>query len=621
MRHIIVIGGCLFLSMVLWVACSEEKTGTDQEDTAEISSIQEGKRLFVVHCSVCHEGPVQEAPRLRTLQLLSQEAIVSALSKTGVMYNQGSALTEQEHEQIAMFISETSSPSDESTVMAGLCAEEEEMDKFGAEVSNWGLGLNNHRFVSESEINADNVSQLQLKWAFAFPHASRARVQATLAGNTLFTASQHGTIYALDRESGCIRWSFQAEAEVRSALIIGQNDKGQAHRLYFGDFNANVYALDLETRQLLWKKQVDDHPVATITGSMNLYEGRLYIPVSSTEIVSALDPGYACCTFRGSVVALNAEDGSQIWKSFSIPEEPSQHGENQNGAAHMAPSGAPVWTSPTIDPKRQMLYIGTGENYSRPASGTSDAIIAMSLKDGSIQWVRQTISEDAWNGACTIPGHANCPEDTGPDADFGAPAILLRVGERDLLIAGQKSGMVYALDPDDEGKIVWQQLVGRGGIMGGIHWGMVSDGKRLFVPINDQGSYPLHPDKAIAPGVHALDPKDGSTIWATIERDRCEQVPGETCGPGISAAITATPEVIFAGALDGVLKAYDSQTGEELWAYDTKQEYQAANGVKAFGGSIDSDGPVIVGRQLFINSGYAKFRQKAGNVLLAFELK
>ena len=437
-----------------------------------------------------------KAPRLASLKMMSKDAIVAAL-QTGVMKSIGAMLSKEQHEQIASFIT-----ADEATnpiVTSGECASTKlgELKKSIASISDWGMGLENLRYIDNQQINTKNVSQLKLSWVFAFPYASRARVQPTIVGNTLFTASQNGVIYALDRLSGCIQWTYKADAEIRSAITIGYDENNQANRLYFSDFDGHVYALDLNTKQRLWKVKVDDHPVTTITGSLSLYNNRLFVPVSSLEIVSALDIEYECCTFRGSVVALNATDGTEIWKTYTIDETPKQHGTNKIGVPIIAPSGAPVWSRPTIDTARQVLYVGTGENYTHPTTNKSDAIIAMSLEDGEIQWVYQAIPKDAWNGACSIPNHPNCPENTGPDADFGAPPMLVKSRGKDLLIAGQKSGMVYALDPDNKGAVVWKQLVGRGGIMGGVHWGMATNGETLYIPINDRGTYPLHKDKPL----------------------------------------------------------------------------------------------------------------------------
>lgn len=601
------------------------KSQTKKWSTETITADVEVKEIYDTRCAMCHNGGSPEAPRIEALKLLPQERILAAF-KTGVMQNQAAMLSDKQQLALAAYISEVEEGAVGESVMKGKCAEEE-ADAYLTDfprVDNWGIGASNQRYYNgdDLQINAANVTDLKLSWVFAFPNASRARVQPTIAGNVLLTASQTGTIYALNRQTGCTLWTFQADAEIRSALVIGRDSTGKANRLYFGDFNASVYAVDLISKRLLWKQKIDDHPVATITGTLSLFEDRLYIPVSSTEVVSAVDENYACCTFRGSMVALDRTDGSIVWKSYTIDEPPREQGTNSKGVPIMAPSGAPIWTAVTIDPKRRCLYIGTGENYTRPATGTSDAIIAFSLEDGRKRWVQQTLPKDAWNGACvTLTSRANCPEENGPDADYGAPPILVQVGDKDLLLAGQKSGFVHALDPDQNGAIVWKQLVGRGGTMGGVHWGMATDGQTLYVPINDRGTYSINKEQPKVPGLHALNVADGQRLWSTIEENRCPPLSIRGCGPGLSAAITLIPEVVFGGTLDGFLKAYATDDGRELWAFDTKKNFEAVNGVKAFGGAIDSDGPVIVGNQVFVTSGYAKFGEKEGNVLLAFELK
>jgi len=542
------------------------------------------------------------------------------------MRNQAITLTDEQREAVAAYISAVDPSDATNEVVKGLCAEGnmEEETADTPKIDTWGMGHKNQRYYNQSDlkINAANVGNLTLDWVFGFPNASRARVQPTIAGNTLFTASQLGTIYALDRNSGCIRWTFQADAEVRSALVIERDSANKASRLYFSDFNAFVYALDLTTQKLLWKVKIEDHPNATITGTLSIFEDRLYVPVSSTEILESIDEKYPCCTFRGSMVALNKADGSMVWKTYTIAEAATQQGTNSEGIPIMGPSGAPIWTGVTIDTLRRLLYIGTGENYTRPVTLTSDAIMAFSLEDGGIKWVQQTMSGDAWNGACvTLFSRANCPENNGPDSDYGAPPILVNSNGKDLILAGQKSGKVTAMDPDNNGEIVWQQQVGRGGTMGGVHWGMATDEKTLFVPINDRGLYDLNKDIPKQPGMHTLNVADGKPLWATIEADRCPGFTLRGCGPGISAAITLTSEVVYGPALDGIIKAYATDDGRELWAFDAKRDYEAVNGVKAFGGAFDSDGPVVVGDQLFVTSGYAKYAEKEGNVLLAFSVK
>lgn len=591
--------------------------GNMETITAELDT----KTLFDTRCGICHGGGSLEAPTLESLKLFPKERIVYAL-KSGVMMNQSSMLTDEQHLALADYISEVDE-SEINTVIKGLCTDETTAasDNPFPQIDDWGMGSHNKRYIAETSINSSNVKNLELDWVFAFPNATRARVQPTVSGNTLYTASQMGTIYALDRHTGCIRWTFQADSEVRSALVIDRDSTGQAVTLFFSDFNASVYALNLRTKELLWKVKVDDHPNATITGTLALFEDKMFIPVSSLEVISAVDENYECCTFRGSLVSLNKSDGSLNWKSYTIDDTPSPHGHNEKGTTIMGPSGAPIWTSVTVDPVRRRLYVGTGENYSRPATGTSDAIIAFNADNGQKTWINQALADDAWNGACvTINSRANCPENNGPDADFGAPPILLNSTDGDIILAGQKSGYVYAMDPDNQGRTLWHNLIGRGGTMGGIHWGMATDGTTLYVPINDRGVYDLHKDIDPAPGLHAVDIVSGEKLWSTIEEDRCPPLTLRGCGPGLSAAITATPEVIFAGTLDGYFKAYAAKGGQELWSFDTKRAYDAVNGARAFGGAIDSDGPVIVDDQVFITSGYNRFAEKEGNVLLAFKL-
>jgi polyvinyl alcohol dehydrogenase (cytochrome) len=247
----------------------------------------------------------------------------------------------------------------------------------------------------------------------------------------------------------------------------------------------------------------------------------------------------------------------------------------------------------------------------------SDAILALSLADGSIKWVQQATAQDAWNAACTMPDGVNCPPNHGPDYDFGAPPILSTDGN--FVLAGQKSGMVFALDPDDKGKIIWQAKVGRGGIMGGIHWGMAANASTLFVPINDRDAWPADKDKPAFSGLHAIDIKTGNYKWSKIIDDRCGNV-DYVCGPGLSAAISGANDLILGASLDGTLQAFDIKTGNVLWEYNTNKPFTAVNGVAANGGTVDSGGPVIIEKQVFLNSGYAKFGEKAGNVLLCFEI-
>jgi polyvinyl alcohol dehydrogenase (cytochrome) len=500
--------------------------------------------------------------------------------------------------------------------------------------SGWGFTSNNQRYIDNEflQINQRTVSSLKLKWAFRYPRANKARSQPAITEDTIFVGSQRGKLYALDRSTGCIRWSYKTGSgwginpEIRTAISLGQAEADGQRLLFFGDFFGHAHAVDAATGERVWKVSLDDHVAATITGAPTLHEGVLYVPVSSFEVALPAIPFYGCCKFRGSVAALSAKTGATIWQTY-VSDAPSKQGRNQLMVRQYGPSGAPIWNSPTIDPKRGLLYVGTGENYSHPTTDTSDAILAMDLKSGQIKWSFQATQNDAWNMACALPGAINCPANPGLDLDFGASPVLATVSDgRDIIFAGQKNGVVYALDPDSQGKLLWSKRVGRGGALGGIHWGMTFDGQQLYVPVSDylqeipglNAPLPEDPSREKVPGLYALSPEDGRVIWSTPSIPACDN--REDCEPGLSAAPTAIPGLIFSGALDGTLKAYSAKTGQVLWQTNTAIEVDTTDGKKGKGGALDADGPVIVGNELYVNSGYKIFGEQAGNLLLVYSI-
>ncbi|MEY4268891.1 MAG: hypothetical protein RLZZ58_107 [Pseudomonadota bacterium] len=569
--------------------------------------------LFKDNCAACHDAAGSGAPTRAALEMRTPAAIANALN-TGLMRDQGKALTPADRQLLATWLGGGS-----ATLAGPRC--KGSLAFAGAPLWNrWGNGLTNSRYqpASVGGITPANIGKLELKWAFAHPGNTRARSQPAVTREAIFTGSPDGRVYALDTKSGCIWWTFDADAEVRVAPTIGVDADGRPDRLYFGDFSANAYALDARTGALVWKHAVRDHPAGMITGSPTLDGDRLYVPMSSIEIVNAADPAYECCTFRGGVTALDARTGAPLWRMYSV-DPPKTTTRNATGVQNYGPSGAPVWSPPTVDAKRGLIYVGTGENYASPAGDRSDAIIAIDHKTGAIRWVRQMRKQDAWNAACLRTGEsrANCPVEDGPDLDFGAPPILTTMADgRNIILAGQKSGMVYALDPDDDGRILWQQRAGAGGFNGGVHWGMASDGRTLYVGIADTPG-----NKAATgprrPGVHAFDVARGTPLWSRIEPFTCAERAFK-CETAISAPVTLTDGIVFAGAHNGLLRAYASGDGALLWSFDTRRDFPTINGVKGFGGSIDSAGPVVAGGMLIVNSGYDKFGEIPGNVLLVF---
>ena len=585
---------------------------------APVSSSDGGAVLFAEHCAGCHSGSIPRAPHFITFNMMSSAAVLKAMND-GVMQQQAAALSPSQRIAIAEYLSESSA----STAKAVLMCDDDTslaLDDNFSSWRGWGGDTRNHRYLTPGEagLDAKSVTKLSLKWAFAYPGATRARSQPLVHGETVFVGSQDGTVYALDLNTGCAHWTYQAGAEVRNGLSIAAVASVDAPVLFFGDFKARVHAVDASSGRAIWTKDVATHPDATITGSVKVDAGRVYVPISSSEWATAADPGYACCTFRGSVAALEAGSGDLLWNTFVIPEQPVDTGTtNSMGAKRFAPSGAPVWNSPSIDRKRGLLYVGTGESYTSPASASSDAVIAIRLEDGGIEWRQQLLSGDAWNMACFIGGGGNCPEENGPDLDIGAATILWQSAAQDLLLVGQKSGDVYALNAQQSGEIVWHRKVGRGGFAGGVHWGMSTDGDTLFVPVADTDFLGLAKG-APFPGIHALDPISGDTRWYTRVEDTCPAETKPECDPGMSAAITSTRGLVFAGGFDGKLRAYETANGSVLWEFNTANVFTAVNGDDAQGGSIESDGPVIANGHVLINSGYGFGSRMPGNALLVF---
>jgi polyvinyl alcohol dehydrogenase (cytochrome) len=380
--------------------------------------------------------------------------------------------------------------------------------------------------------------------------------------------------------------------------------------------------VDAESGRQFWKKKVDPHDAARLTGSPVALNGTVFVPVASWEENRALDAKYPCCTSRGSVAALRIRDGAEIWKTY-MTGPPKEVGKTDSGIGKWAPSGAGIWSAPTVDVARGVLYVTTGDNFSLPATETSDAVVALELKTGRIAWSRQMTANDAFNGGCGAPGSNGC----GPDFDFGASAMLVRAGQRTVLLAGQKSGMVYALDPDRKGEIVWQTRVGKGSANGGVQWGMASDGQKAYAAVSDIVRTPVpnrdaadlrtnNVDPREGGGLTALRVTDGSKAWFAASTP-CES-PKPGCSPAQPAAVTAIPGAVFSGSVDGHLRAFSAEDGKVIWDFDTAREFPTVNGAKGHGGSLDGPGAVVVNGMVYVNSGYARQSGMPGNLLLAF---
>jgi polyvinyl alcohol dehydrogenase (cytochrome) len=590
----------------------------------------DGNALFQRTCAQCHMGGVNRAPDMDVLRAMSADRVLAAM-ETGPMISMATGRSAADRRAIAEAATgkKLRNSLDVTPLPKAMCAGAAATAAFnpanGSSWSGWGgAGLANARFQSASAagLTAADVPKLKLKWAFGFPGDLQSNAQATMYGGRVLVGSPGGGVYSLSAATGCIHWFYQASAGVRSALTVAH--VGTRDLAFFGDQTGNAYAVDAATGALAWKTRVDDFPVTRVSGSPTFYNGRVYVPVASGEEATGSVPAYECCKFRGSVVALEAATGKQVWKTYTIADPPKPTTKNTVGTQLWGPSGAPVWTSPAIDPVRNALYVATGDNYSEPASDTSDAFIALDLGTGRMLWHQQMTKNDAYVSACRLPDKTNCPSVNGPDFDFAASPILVTLASgRRLLIAGQKSGIVHAVDPDKNGEIVWQTRVGLGGTMGGVQWGSAADAQNVYVANSDIGRIMLtysnftDADSKRGGGLYALRLETGEKVWFTPPFDCGTRA---RCSPAQSAAVSAFPGIAFSGSVDGHMRAYSTTDGKVLWDYDTERPYETVNGVEARGGSIDGPGPAIGSGLIVFNSGYHTAGGQPGNVLLAFSV-
>lgn len=574
-----------------------------------------GAAVFNDHCATCHSGDDPRTPTVAALRQRSPDDIFAALVG-GVMRQQAAGLSDAERKAVAEYLAGRPLSASPASA-AGRCVSPSPFDvSSGARWTGWGPSLNNTRYqpAPDAGLAPDQVPALGLKWAFGFPNATSARALPTVAGGRLFVGSADGTVYALDAKLGCTIWTFKARAGVRSAIVIGQPSPNGTVMAYFGDGRAAVYGVNAATGELVWSRTIDEHPSAHVTGAPALYQNRLYISVASGEEGQGNNPRYECCTFRGSLVALNATTGAPVWKTFTIADEPRSLGRNNGGATRWGPSGAGIWSTPTVDPKRRVVYAATGNMYTEPQQGTSDAVMAFDMDSGKIAWTSQVTPKDIFVVGCNQPNPANCPapDALGPDFDFGnSPMITTVAGGRDLIVIGQKSGVGWALDPDKSGAVVWQYVAGRGSALGGMEFGSAADEERAYFAVADG-------NMATAGQMHAVRLDTGERAWMTPPPPlKCgERARG--CSQAILAAISVIPGALFAGGMDGGMRAYSTRDGAIIWEFDTNREFTTVNGVAARGASINGPGPVVAGGMVYVNSGYGALGGRPGNVLLAF---
>ena len=610
----LIIAAGFFIGATFWVGTAHSQAGQ-----RGVPGTENGIATFQTQCMSCHGNPkVERAPSPAAIRELTPERIYESLT-TGSMKEQGDKLNDLDKRGVAEFMGGRplgSSRAGDAKNMPNQCRSNPALSDpdRGPQWNGWGRDLSNSRFqpVAAAGLTAAQVPRLKLKWAFGFPAGVSANAQPTIASGRIFVGSDNGFVYSLDAKTGCVYWSFENGAIVRNAPTIGPvRGQGSArYAIYFGDGKANVFALDAQTGKLLWKTKVDDHFVARITAGARLYNGKLFVPVSSSEEFRSGNPDYPCCTSRGSVVALDANTGKPIWKSWVVPDEPRPYKTMANGVTLYKPAGGAVWNAPTIDPAHNTVYFGTGDATTAPAPKTTDGVMAVNIKTGEFLWAYQATENDVFMGGCNGPVKSDaCPSPMGPDMDLGNSPILktLPNGKR-VLIGGTKGGDVFGVDPDKNGALVFRVNVGgapvgtnRGG-RASIVWGGAADDQHVYYGAGGMG-------------LVALMPTNGQQAWVFTSPAPA----GGGRGGALGAAPTVIPGVVFEGASDGKLYAVSAADGKLLWEFNTAQSFDTVNKVLSHGGAIASTGAVAVGGMLYVGSGYAIGNGAAGgNVLLAF---
>ena len=583
----------------------------------------DGAAIYKANCSSCHDQLATHAPPLSALRQGTPDATLQVL-KVGSMKPMAASLSEQEKRAVTEFVTGKrfgSSPVAPVEV-SNFCATKstEFADPSGRpNWIGWSPGLTNSRFQANPGLAAADVPKLKLRWAFGIPGAYISNAQPAVANGHLLVGTATPAVYSLNAKTGCTDWVFRPDASVRNGITLGKPSHLPRFAAFFGDGRAFVYAVDAGTGNLIWKVNVEQFPSARITGSPVYFQDRLYVPIAITEEGLAINPKYECCRSRPSIVALDAATGKLIWRHYDVDQVAVRTGTSPNGTPMWGPSGISVWSAPTLDPEKKALYVGTGNNFSDPPTNASDAIMALSMDTGQVLWTRQVTENDAYNVACVSLDRSNCPKGWGPDADFGSSPMLVKLPNgRRALIAGQKSGVVTAVDPDDQGKVLWQARIGKGGLIGGIEWGTATDGTSVYAALSDMawvGQNIFNPDKG--GGMYGLRVDNGQRVWFTPP-------PGcngrEHCSPAQSAAVTAIPGAVFSGAEDGHMRAYATQDGHILWDFDTIRDFPTVDSIPAKGGSIDGPGPTVADGMVYVSSGYPNWGGLPGNVLLAFSV-
>ncbi len=614
----------------VWLLCWSLVAGS--AIASESDAMHPGAAVYRQYCATCHDNPAEtRALPLENLQKLNASALRFALTE-GIMQEQAKPVGRRALAALIDYLAAKESDSD-AWLAGWTCEADNRTVDLGslAAMPYAGVDLHSTRFMTAEQagLSSKDLGNLELAWAIGFPDTTSLRAAPVIIGDTMFySPTPTERLLAVDVTRPCVKWVYDAGIELRTSITFGELGDTGRQALVFADRRGQVHAVDPATGALIWKAEGRHSAAAIITGAPVLYKDLVILPVSASGVGRGANPQYECCVEHGAVVALDAATGEPRWTWHTMREATYTGKTNRVGVKLRGPSGAPIWSSPSIDEKRNLVYATSGQNTSLPATDTSDAVLAIDITTGELRWSFQALANDVWIIGCReTPALStpNCPDPKDSvlkDFDFGAAAILaVRPNGKDVLLAGQKSGDVWALDPDT-GKLLWNHRFGNGTPLGGVHWGMAIDGKRLFAPINDP--FRRRGEFKPEPGMNALDIDTGKVLWRTATTPDCapaRKAIFADCDEkfGLSAAPLAIDQSVIAGSIDGRLYVFDARTGKIEYEFDTLREFNTVNGYPAKGGSIDSHSVFAGAGMVFVGSGYGSFGQADGNVLVALK--
>jgi len=594
-----------------------------------------GKAVYDQFCAACHAAPEpgSRAAPVSSLRKMSAQTITAALT-TGVMKPIGDGLDRRQLRDVVAYLAAPEGPSGTAWIDDHRCADSTVDLKGTPAQIGYGVDHDNSRRMTaaQSGLKTQDLAKLEVAWSFVMPRTSGLRGQGVVVGSTLFyPAGQAGYVLAMDTRTGCVKWA--TPGGVRASLAYGRLGKDGPWAVVGGDGTGNLIAFDAKTGKVVWKVDPRHDKTVPLSGSPIFAGDRIVVPISAIDVANSMRPNFECCKAHGAVALLNAADGKTLWTWHTMEDAKALGRKNSQGVEMFGPSGAPIWSSPSVDLKAGVVYTATGENTSPPATGTSDSLVAIDLATGKQKWVFQALANDVWNMSCPV-GSPTGGRPPGPncffagegsvlrDHDFGGGPVIWRGKGKTLILGGQKSGDVWALDAAS-GKQVWHHQFGQGTALGGVHWGIAADATRVYAPIAD----PNVPEKDNAAGLYAIDVASGKVAWSWKAAPDCATDGRKTRVPscdgkfGLSAPPLVVDGAVVAGGLDGRLYVFEATSGKLLAGYDTAVAYQGVNKVAGAGGSIDAAGPFAGDGMLFVGSGYGSFGQQPGNVLVAYRAK